>query len=137
MRFGVKDRTCVCHNVSQLHSVIDTNTLSICAVQHLQSLHTLVGKHIDAVHRNLASVLPTEELCAFDEIFDLAAIKFQVRQLLQRVFIDVELVSPRALDKICPDLKTSVAGKIVIWQEQIHSRLERVIDIGDAISREE
>jgi hypothetical protein len=46
--------------------------------QHRQSLHTILGKHRQAIHADLFGTLKTKEVCTLDEVLDLAAVELDL-----------------------------------------------------------
>lgn len=100
-------------------------------------MHALIRQHVEALHRHLVVVLDRKELSRLDEILDLATVEAEVRQLVERTLVEVEFVATGPVDEVLPYLAARFASQVVVWEEQVHTGLEGVVDAGDAFRCQE
>ncbi len=130
------------HTHAHTHGEIHIISLPIShplieAVQSLEGPHALVGQHVEAVHGDLAAGLDGEQLGGLDEVLDLAAVEVEARQPVELAAVHLEPVAAGAVDEVDPHLAARLGGQVVVGQEQVDAGLERVVDAGDAVRRQE
>lgn len=74
---------------------------------------------------------------ALDQVLDLTAIQLHLSQLVHLLVWDLSLSAPSAINKVLPDLLPSFESQVLVWEEEIHARLEGSVDTGCSIGREE
>jgi hypothetical protein len=109
----------------------------ILLLQHLQRRDPLVGQHVQPLGLDLAADPRVEQLRALEQVLDLAAVQGQLREPVQVLRRDIELVLAEMLKEVVPDLLARVVVEVMVREEQVDARLEGVVDAREAVGRQE
>ena len=105
--------------------------------EHLQRPDPLLRQHDQPLHIDPLPTPDAEQLRTLDQVLDLAPIQPDLNQPVEVCLADLERVVAQMPDEVPPHLPPRLGVEVAVRQEQINPRLERVVNAGDAVGRQE
>lgn len=103
----------------------------------VKGVDPVLRQHLQSILGDFLATLERQEMCALDQVLDLATVELDVRQLIQPRSVDVELLVPGPLDEVVPDLPARLGLEVSVREEEVDPGLERVVQAGDAVGGQE